>query len=54
MSNNICADCRREVENGKLCLCQQAKAYVEKMKPISTSEAKGYFRDFWDKQKGGV
>ena len=46
-----CADCRRVVPDNKLCLCQQAKAYVEKMKPISTSEARGYALDFWDKQK---
>ncbi len=47
----ICADCSRSVENGKLCLCHQAKEYVEKLKPETTNEAKGYFMDFWDKHK---
>lgn len=29
---------------------EQAKAYVERLKPETTSEAKSYFRAFWDKK----
>lgn len=33
-----------------MCLCQQAKQYVNKLKPETTAEARSYFRAFWDKQ----
>ncbi len=46
----ICADCSRRVRNGTMCLCQQARAYVEKLKPETLSEAKSYARAFWDKK----
>jgi hypothetical protein len=46
-SINRCADCRQIVPDNEVCKCQQARAYVENLKPETTSEARSYFRAFW-------